>query len=80
MTYINQTWVLRRRPHASVAQEDLELTLSPVRPLAKGELLVRNIYMSLDPTNRLWMSDREQYLPPVGISDVMRGGTIGVVE
>ena len=36
--------------------------------------------LQLDPSNRLRMSDREQYLPPVGIGDVMRGGTLGVVE
>jgi NADPH-dependent curcumin reductase CurA len=42
--------------------------------------LVRNIYLSLDPTNRIWMSDMDQYMPPVQIGDVMRGGTLGVVE
>jgi len=43
-------------------------------------MLVRNVYLSLDPTNRIWMSDMEQYMPPVAIGDVMRGGTLGVVE
>ena len=44
-----------------------------------GEVLVRTIYLSLDPTNRIWMSDMDQYMPPVEIGDVMRGGTIGQV-
>jgi len=43
-------------------------------------VLVRNIYLSLDPTHRIWMSDQDQYLPPVQIGEVMRGGAIGVVE
>lgn len=80
MSYINRQWVLSNRPESTVAAGDLALHEAPVRDLADGEILVRNIYLSLDPTNRLWMSDREQYLPPVQIGDVMRGGTIGVVE
>lgn len=80
MSLINRQWVLNNRPTGAVAPDDLTLTESPVRALVDGEILVRNIYLSLDPTNRLWMSDREQYLPPVQIGDVMRGGTIGVVE
>ncbi|MDO7836413.1 NADP-dependent oxidoreductase [Sphingobium sp. HBC34] len=80
MAQMNRQWVLNNRPDGAVAATDLTLKEAPVRPLADGEILVRNIYLSLDPTNRLWMSDREQYLPPVGIGDVMRGGTIGVVE
>ena len=45
-----------------------------------GQVLVRTLYLSLDPTNRIWMSDMDQYMPPVEIGEIMRGGTIGVVE
>lgn len=58
----------------------MELRETPMRELREGEILVRNLYLSLDPTNRIWMSDRDQYLPPVRIGDVMRGTTVGVVE
>jgi NADPH-dependent curcumin reductase CurA len=44
-----------------------------------GEALIRTLYLSIDPTNRIWMSDMEQYMPPVAIGDVMRGGGIGRV-
>lgn len=80
MTHTNQQWLLKHRPEGGVTGDDLVLTETPVRALADDEILVRNLFLSLDPTNRLWMSDREQYLPPVGIGDVMRGTTIGVVE
>jgi NADPH2:quinone reductase len=40
---------------------------------------VRTLYRSLDPTNRLWMSDMRQYSPPVGLGEVMRGIGIGEV-
>ena len=73
-------WVLRNRPQGEIRAEDLELVEEPVRDLADGEVLVRTVYLSLDPTNRIWMSDQDQYMPPVGIGDTMRGGSIGVVE
>jgi len=53
---------------------------SPIPEPGQGQILVRTLYLSLDPTNRIWMSDMEQYMPPVQLGDVMRGGTIGVVE
>lgn len=80
MTRINRQWRLARRPTGDIGPGDLELVETPVRALAPGEVLVRNVYLSLDPTNRIWMSDMDQYLPPVEIGAVMRGGTLGVVE
>lgn len=77
---VNRQWILRKRPVGDIAPGDLEFAETAIRPLEEGEVLIRNIYLSLDPTNRIWMSDQDQYLPPVEIGDVMRGGTIGVVE
>ena len=76
----NRQWVLRQRPQGLIKDGDLELVESQVPDLAEGEVLVRTVYLSLDPTNRTWMNDSEGYLPPVGLGDVMRGLTIGVVE
>ena len=53
---------------------------APIPPLADGEVLIRTVYLSLDPTNRIWMSDQDQYLPPVALGETMRGGAIGIVE
>ncbi len=80
MASVNQKWVLKHRPEQRVAAQDLVLVQEQVAALRDGEILVRNLYLSLDPTNRIWMSDREQYLPPVGIGEIMRGLTIGLVE
>ncbi|WP_084421967.1 NADP-dependent oxidoreductase [Henriciella litoralis] len=80
MERINKTWILRRRPEGEVSDGDLELVEGPVRALEEGEVCLRTLYLSLDPTNRIWMSDREQYMPPVAIGDPMRGGGIAVVE
>ena len=73
-------WVLRRRPTGEIQPGDLELVDEQIPDLADGEVLVRTLYLSLDPTNRIWMSDQDQYMPPVQIGDTMRGGSIGVVE
>ena len=80
MTRINRQWRLARRPKGEIQPEDLQLVEAPIPALKDGEALVRTVYLSLDPTNRIWMSDMDQYLPPVEIGAVMRGGTLGVVE
>lgn len=80
MPHANLSWLLKQRPTGAIDPAALQLVETPLPPLEEDQLLVRNIYLSLDPTNRVWMSDREQYLPPVGLGEVMRGQTIGVVE
>lgn len=80
MTRMNTGWVLSRRPDGPVGPDDLELVEAPVPALGDDQILVRNIYLSIDPTNRVWLSDREQYLPPVGVGEVLRGVTVGAVE
>jgi NADPH-dependent curcumin reductase CurA len=42
-------------------------------------VLVRNLYLSLDPYMRMRMNDEKSYAPPVQIGEVMVGGTIGEV-
>ena len=79
MTETNKTWILKSRPVGNVAAGDLKLVESPLAPLNDGEVRVKTVYLSLDPTNRIWMSDVDAYLPPVGIGDPMRGGSLGIV-
>src|SRR5437868_4655703 len=76
----NRQWILKRRPVGEIRDGDLELVKKPLPVPGAGEVLVRTLYLSLDPTNRIWMSDMEQYMPPVQLGEVMRGGTVGVVE
>lgn len=76
----NRQWVLRQRPRGLIQPGDLELIETPVPDLAEAQVLVRTVYLSLDPTNRTWMNDAEGYLPPVGLGEVMRGLTLGVIE
>ena len=76
----NRSWYLRKRPVGEVSEGDLDLIEEDMAPLAADMVRVRTIYLSLDPTNRIWMSDMDAYLPPVDLNTPMRGGSIGVVE
>lgn len=74
-----QVWRLERRPDGNIRDGDLRLHHEEMPALADGQFLVQVGLLSLDPTNRIWMSDREQYMPPVGIGDPMRGSIVGRV-
>ncbi|MCA8016975.1 NADP-dependent oxidoreductase [Burkholderia metallica] len=78
-TPVNRQLLLKTRPEGRVGREHFSLVETPVPALADGEVLVRVLYLSMDPTNRVWMSDVPQYLPPVAIGDVMRALGIGRV-
>ena len=75
----NRQWILTRRPAGRIDDGVLTLREAAVPEPAEGEALVRNLYLSLDPTHRIWMSDMDQYMPPVKLGEVMRGGTLGRV-
>lgn len=75
----NQKWLLKSRPVGLFKDSDFEWREEPVAALAAGEVLVRQVLLSLDPTNRIWAS-QDSYLPAVPLGDVMRGFGIGVVE
>lgn len=77
---VNRQWRLAARPVGPLKESDLTLTSEPIPAPKEGQVLVRNLYLSLDPTMRGWVSEVPGYLPPVGIGEVMRGLTIGVVE
>ena len=78
---MNRQWLLARRPFGMVSPSDFEFVETPVPELAEGEYLVRNLYISFDPTMRGWMEDRKSYMPPVALGEVMRCSTVSrVVE
>lgn len=76
---INRQWLLAKRPHGMVGKENFEYVETPIPEPGEGEVLVRNLYFSFDPTQRGWMEDRESYLPPVQLGEPMRAGSIGQV-
>lgn len=75
----NRQFRLKQRPTGRAKSTDFDFIEAPAPTPGAGEALIRMLYLSIDPTNRIWMSDMEQYMPPVAIGDVMRGGGIGRV-
>jgi len=76
----NRQFRLKTRPVERVSADNFDFTEESIPELGQGEVLVHTVYLSLDPTNRIWMSDMDQYMPPVKIGEVMRGLGIGKVE
>ncbi len=75
----NRRWILKERPEGKVSAAHFEWAEEPVSPPPAGQVLVRHLYLSLDPAARIWMAG-PSYMPPVEIGEVMRGIGIGVVE
>ena len=79
MSPVNRQWLLRARPVGMVKESDFELHYAPVPGPADGQVLVRTLAIAFEPAMRGWMEDRESYIPPVGIGEVMRGMVVGQV-
>jgi hypothetical protein len=79
MTTTNHQFRLAARPVGMPKREDWSYTEEPVREPGEGELLVKVLYISLDPAMRGWMNEGKSYIPPVGIGEVMRAGAVGRV-
>jgi len=75
----NRQYVLARRPEAMIAPDNFALREEPVPEPGDDAILVKNLYLSLDPAMRGWVADRDSYIDPVGVGDVMRGMTVSEV-
>lgn len=71
---------LAERPKGEIDAKTFRKEVVPLdlKPQAK-QVLVKTLYLSLDPTMRTWINDARGYMEPVKIGDVMRGGGLGVV-
>jgi NADPH-dependent curcumin reductase CurA len=75
----NRQVLLRRRPNGKPALDDFELVAAPVPEPAEGEVLLRGLYLSLDPYMRGRMSAARSYAKPVEVGAVMEGRVVGEV-
>lgn len=75
----NRQWVLKTRPMGMIGPEHFELKEADMPSIGDGDVLVKNLCLSFDPTQRGWVNDMESYMPPVGIGEVMRAGSVGQV-
>jgi NADPH-dependent curcumin reductase CurA len=76
---VNRQLLLAKRPVGEPTPTDFEIVEAEPPALGDGEALVKVLQISLDPAMRGWMRDTPSYVPPVGLGEVMRAGTTGVV-
>jgi NADPH-dependent curcumin reductase CurA len=76
---VNKQILLASRPTGWVAESNFMLAESEPGSPADGEVLVRNIYMSVDPYMRGRMNDMKSYIPPFQVGEVLQAGVVGQV-
>jgi NADPH-dependent curcumin reductase CurA len=79
MSLTNHQFRLAARPVGLPKRSDFNYTEEPVHDPGPGQVLVKILYVSLDPAMRGWMNEGKSYIAPVGIGDVMRAGAIGKI-
>ncbi len=77
---INHRIVLNSRPVGAPTLDNFRLEEAPIAAPATGEVLLRTLFLSLDPYMRGRMSDGPSYAAPVALGEVMVGSTISRVE
>ncbi|MDB6105808.1 MAG: NADP-dependent oxidoreductase [Gammaproteobacteria bacterium] len=75
----NRRIVLSSRPTGLPAPEHFMRDDRMIEPLAEGQFLVRNLYLSADPAQRGWVNASANYSEPVPIGGVMRSLAVGLV-
>ncbi len=76
---MNRQWLLASRPHGEPVLDNFKLNKAEIPAITDGQVLVKNIFLSLDPYMRGRMNDAKSYADPVAIGEVMVGATVGQV-
>jgi len=74
----NRQWLLAARPQGMIKESDFRWNETAVPALKDGQVLVRNLAFSFDPTQRGWMS-MDTYIPALPLGQTMKAGTVGQV-
>ena len=77
MGVINKKWILKSRPKGLVEESNFELLEENLPDIGEGQVLIQTEYLSVDPTQRMWLTDVPGYLPPIQIDEVIRSGGMG---
>jgi NADPH-dependent curcumin reductase CurA len=75
----NKALTLASRPHGNLSESNIKQVELTFDETSQQGVVVENLYLSIDPTQRIWMSDRDQYMPPLEIGEVIRAFGIGKV-
>ncbi len=75
----NRRWVLASRPTGTPCLENFRLVETPLTAPADGEVLLKTLYLSVDPYMRARMKNVRSYAPPFDIGEVIEGGVTGEI-
>jgi NADPH-dependent curcumin reductase CurA len=75
----NRKILLASRPKGMPTLDNFEIADAEMPQPQDGEILIRTLYLSVDPYMRGRMSDRKSYIPPFAVNEVITGGGIGEV-
>lgn len=75
----NRRFLLAQRPKGAATRETFSFVEETVGQPNPGQVLVENLYLSLDPAMRGWMNEGKSYIPPVALGEVMRALGVGRV-
>ena len=76
---INHQWRLASRPVGSLTEANFTWTEEPAPDLKENQVLIKSLYLSLDPANRGWVREGGSYRDEIPLGAVMEGGAIGEV-
>src|SRR6188474_2039516 len=76
---VNRQVLLKSRPEGAPGLDHFQLTEGPIPAPGEGEVLVRTLYLSLDPYMRGRMSAAKSYAKPAAVGQPMVGGTVGEI-
>src|SRR5271166_5418610 len=76
---VNRQILLKARPQAAPSLDNFELTQTPIPEPGEGKVLMRILYLSLDPYMRGRMSAAKSYANPAELGQPMVGGTVGEI-
>lgn len=76
---VNRQILLKSRPSGPPSTANFEMVERPIPEPGEGEVLMRTLYLSLDPYMRGRMNDAKSYAKPAELGQPMVGGTVGEV-
>ncbi|MDC0028393.1 NADP-dependent oxidoreductase [Gammaproteobacteria bacterium] len=76
---INRKWLLSKRPRNIALLDSFTWAEEEIKDINEGEFLVKNLYLSFDPAQYGWMEDKDSYVEPVKLGEVMRAISIAQV-
>lgn len=70
---------LTNRPTGTPTKNDFEMVTAPINSVSEGEVLVKTVYISVDPYLRGRMNDTKSYIPPFQLNEMISSGVVGQV-